>query len=113
MHQLGEFARKWAHPFPGFSYSQKPFKCFKVLIKGGVGGHPHILSKTKNSNKKTYKKNRCPNGAGISSMQSPQQPTVVIVGHYIKLKQAKKQLFSYFFFCRYLGNLTFIFNYIK
>ena len=60
MHQQGEFARKWAHPFPGFSYSQKPSKCSKVLIRGVWGAPSHILQKTKNNNKKTYKKNRSP-----------------------------------------------------
>jgi len=62
------------------------------------GATSHILSKTKNSNKKTYKKTDAPPWAGISSMQSPHQPTVDIVGLYINLKQAKKATFQLLFF---------------
>jgi len=94
MHQQGEFARKWAHPFPGFSYSQKPSKCSKVLIRGVWGAPSHILQKTKNINKKTYKKTDAPPWAGISSMQSPTQPLGCIVGHYIAIDNAEKKKYT-------------------
>ena len=54
------------------------------------GAPSHILQKTKNNNKKTYKKTDAPPWAGISSMQSPTQPLGCIVGSLHKLDKAKK-----------------------
>jgi len=77
-------------PFPRLFLFSKPSKCPKILIRGVWGHPPASYKRQKITTKKPIKKTDGPPWPGISSMQSPTQPTVVIVGLYIRIDKAKK-----------------------